>query len=130
MLTRYLNKIRSLFIATAIFIVSILPLKTKAAGIVPDCPTSGCTFCDLLKVLINAGQLILGISGSLALLFFIVGGFFWLTSGGNKTQIEKGKSYLVNATIGLAIVFLAYSVISAIVFIVTKGYTWSSLAGC
>lgn len=59
----------------------------------------------------------LGISGSIAILMVIYGGVTWLTSGGSTDRITKGKNVLVWATIGLAIIFGAYSLVN---FILSK----------
>jgi hypothetical protein len=55
-----------------------------------------------------------GVSGSLALLMFVYGGFLWLTSSGNAQQVDKGKKVMVWATIGLFIIFGSYAILSTI----------------
>ena len=59
-------------------------------------------------------QWALGIVGSIALLMFVLGGFFWLTSGGSPDRIQKGKSMIIWATIGLFVIFAAYAITRAI----------------
>ena len=67
---------------------------------------------DVFMILaVGVAQWILGIVGSLALLFFIYGGFVFLISGGSTTQIDKGKKILGGAVIGLIIVFASYLII-------------------
>ena len=65
----------------------------------------------------------LGLSGSIALLMFIYGGFMWLTSQGNTEKIEKGKQVLIWATIGLAVIFFAYTIVNAVINAITMGST-------
>jgi len=96
-------------------------------GVVPeDCVQSGiddptkydntkCGFLAFLQLSINLSQLILGIVGSLALLFFIYGGLTFLTSAGSAERISQGKRILVASVIGIAIVFSSYVVIHFIV---------------
>lgn len=43
------------------------------------------------KLIGNIINAVLGISGSLALLMFIYGGFTWMLSGGNAEKVTKGK---------------------------------------
>jgi hypothetical protein len=69
-----------------------------------DIPKLDC-FLKLLGVI---SKWILGISGSLALLYFVYGGFMFLTSGGSQKRIEDGKNILTRAVIGLIIIFGAY----------------------
>jgi len=67
---------------------------------------------------------VLGIVGSIALLMFIYGGFLWLTSGGSPEKIKKGKDVLVWAVIGLAIIFLSYTLVGFVINALTgKGTT-------
>jgi hypothetical protein len=57
---------------------------------------------------------VLGISGSLALLMFIYGGFTWMLSGGNSEKVTKGKNTLVWASIGLIVIFSSYAMVKAV----------------
>lgn len=62
----------------------------------------------------------LGFSGTLALVMVIWGGFLWLTSQGNAEKIEKGKAILLWATIGLIVIFFAYTIVSAVITTLTS----------
>lgn len=55
-----------------------------------------------------------GLSGSVALLMFVWGGFLWMTSGGNDQRVAKGKQTLVWATIGLIIIFGSYAILNVL----------------
>lgn len=57
----------------------------------------------------NIIRLILGLVGSLALIFFIYGGLMWMTSAGNSDQVTKGRDTLVWATLGLIVIFASYT---------------------
>ncbi|KPJ84830.1 hypothetical protein AMJ57_05345 [Parcubacteria bacterium SG8_24] len=59
-------------------------------------------------------QIFLGVAGSFALLMFVYGGFVWLTSGGSPERVAKGKKIFTWATIGLIIMFGAYTLVSQI----------------
>jgi hypothetical protein len=66
-------------------------------------------------------ELILGIimymllfAGSIAVIFVIIGGFQYVTSGGNEEQAEKGRKTLINAVIGIVIIVLAYVIINVV----------------
>ncbi len=62
----------------------------------------------LLGTIINV---VLGVTGSLALAMFIFGGLTWMTSAGNSERVGKGKNILIWATIGLVIIFSAYALV-------------------
>ncbi|MEY4744116.1 MAG: Type secretion system pilin [Candidatus Parcubacteria bacterium] len=55
----------------------------------------------------NVASLIVGVTGSFALLMFTFGGFMLLTSGGVESRVTKGKEILKNAIIGIVLVFSA-----------------------
>jgi len=66
---------------------------------------------ELIGKVISA---VLGISGSLALLMFIYGGFTWMLSGGNAEKVTKGKNTLVWASIGLIVIFSSYAMVNTL----------------
>jgi len=57
----------------------------------------------------------LGVVGSFALLMFIYGGFMWMLSGGNEKMVEKGKSTLIWAALGLVIIFMSYALVNFVI---------------
>lgn len=59
-------------------------------------------------------KLFTGICGSLALIMFVYGGFLWLTAAGNSERIEKGKKIFIWSSVGLAIIFGSYAIITQI----------------
>lgn len=72
---------------------------------------------------------VLGVVGSIALLMFIYGGFLWLTSAGVEQKITQGKQIITWATIGLAVIFLSYTLVGFVITGLTKGGTAGGTAG-
>lgn len=66
---------------------------------------------DIVQVGVNATQILLGLSGSVALLFFIYGGVTFLISGGSAEKVTKGKTIITNAIIGLVLIFISFTII-------------------
>jgi hypothetical protein len=66
---------------------------------------------DILEVGVRATQILLTLSGSVALLFFIYGGVTFLISGGSAERVSKGKQIIINAVIGLLIIFTSFIII-------------------
>ncbi len=62
----------------------------------------------------------LGLIGGVAVLFIIFGGYTLLTSAGNPTQINKGKSYIFYAIIGLLLAIFGYVFIEVIAVDILK----------
>ncbi len=60
----------------------------------------------------RVGQIIgfvLSFVGVLFLILMIYAGLTWMTAGGNKEQVGKAKSLMINAVLGLIIVMSAYA---------------------
>lgn len=81
-----------------------------------------CTLNDFIRIAVNLSKIILGLTGSLALLAFVYGGFVFLLSGGSAQNVEKGKGILKAAVIGLVIVFASYAIIKFVMN--TAGLDW------
>ena len=78
----------------------------------PNCKSQGdCKLNDFVQVAVNAAGWLLGITGSLALLALVYGGVMFLISGGSSERVTKAKQIIIGAIIGIAIVFLSYTII-------------------
>jgi hypothetical protein len=72
---------------------------------------------ELAKMVIN---ILLTVSGVIAVLFIIYGGFLYITSAGNEEQVEKGRKALVNSIIGLVVIILSYVLVNVITKLITS----------
>lgn len=61
---------------------------------------------NVFQVVINLFLLIAGIT---AFFFILYGGFVYLTAGGDAAKATQGRTYIVNAVIGVIIIFAAYA---------------------
>ncbi|MDD5251531.1 MAG: pilin [Patescibacteria group bacterium] len=59
-------------------------------------------------------NIFVGLTGSIALLMFVIGGFILLTSGGNEQRVTQGKNIFVWSSIGLVIVFVSYALVKLV----------------
>lgn len=62
---------------------------------------------------VRAGQIIgivLSFIGVIFLILMIYAGIMWMTAAGNDQQVTKAKDLMINAVIGLIIVFAAYAI--------------------
>lgn len=62
----------------------------------------------------NVTDWILGITGAIAVIFIIYGGFRYITASGNSQQMETAKNILIKAIIGLVIIVVAYVIVKAV----------------
>jgi len=118
-----------------------LPLITQAStwlqdvgvqgdGIIPpDCTgdARSCDIKDFAVLAINISRIILGISGSLALLFFVYGGVMWVLSSGNASMVDKGRKAIVAAVIGIAIIFGSWMIVNFILAVLTQNDPWAAI---
>jgi hypothetical protein len=54
--------------------------------------------------------------GALFLLMVIFGGWLWMTARGNDQQVERGKTLIIQATIGFGVVIISRILVEFIIF--------------
>lgn len=72
---------------------------------------NGTTFANLLSVVM---VWVFALAGIVAFFFLVFSGFVYLTAGGNPDAAKKGQQGIINAIIGLVIIFLAYAIVVAV----------------
>lgn len=78
----------------------------------PVCACCGdCVLNDFLLMGVNIAGNILRFLGVFALLFFIIGGIIWITSGGSPERVKRGKDVIKGAIVGLIIVLIAFTIV-------------------
>lgn len=78
----------------------------------PVCACCGdCTLNNFISLAINLADKLLQFLGVFALLFIVVGGIIWMTSGGSADKVKKGKEIIKGAIIGLVIVLVAFTIV-------------------
>ena len=73
-----------------------------------------CTTTSVNGLIREVIDWMLGIAFAIAVLFLIIGGFFYITSAGNEETAEKGKGTAINAIIGIVIIILSYVIINVV----------------
>jgi hypothetical protein len=82
-----------------------------------DSPTDSCTAAgsdattkinDIIHTIVN---LLSAVVGVVAVIMIIVGGFRYITSGGNDTSVTSAKNTILYAIIGLVVVALAQLIV-------------------
>ncbi len=73
-------------------------------------------FAEFVSSIVS--NFVIPIAGVLSLAYFVIGGYFVLTGGGNSNQVSKGWSYMRNAIIGLVVVILSFSIAQIITNVV------------
>ncbi|HQA63804.1 MAG TPA: hypothetical protein PK085_01705, partial [bacterium] len=70
---------------------------------------------NLIETIARIVQVILGFLGILAVLLILYAGFIWMTAAGDPAKIDKAKKIIINAVIGLIIIFSAFAIVSFII---------------
>ena len=102
------------------FAQSALAASAPAPGLdlgLQPLEATGLGHADIRIIIANIIKVALGMLGILAVGLMLYAGYEWMTSGGNEEQIGTAKKILINATIGLAIILSAYSIVA---FVMTK----------
>ena len=88
----------------------ILP-ASLGGGTNPDVTQGGASLGKLISNLLDA----LFIAGFLlTFMFLIVGGIQWITAGGDKQALEKARTGITNAIMGLVIVAATYAIMTLV----------------
>jgi len=80
-----------------------------------------CGLDAVLQVIVNSSKLIVAFAGSAALLMFIYGGTLWIIAAGSPEKIEKGKTAMASAVIGIAIILGAWLIVNFSILAITGG---------
>lgn len=62
---------------------------------------------DIIANVIRVGM---GFLGTIAVIIILIGGFKWMTAGGNDTKVGEAKKYIMYGIVGLIIVLSAYAI--------------------
>jgi len=80
-------------------------------------PLSGAGWHDLPSAVRGILNIVFALAGIVAVVFLIIGGFRYVTSGGNAEASEGAKTTILNAIIGLVVIFLAFLLVN---FVLSK----------
>lgn len=64
---------------------------------------------EMASYIIN---LLLGFLGIIAVVIILVGGFKWMTAGGNEDGVAEAKKWIFSGIIGLVIILASYAIAS------------------
>lgn len=122
------NKIDLLKVAqvAVVAVMFLAPISALALNL-PNCGAfggfnctntgAGATLTGLITTVINW---LLALAGLIAILFLVIGGFWYITSAGNEETAEKGKNTAINAIIGLVIIILSYVIVNVVANLVSS----------
>jgi len=86
--------------------------ETDADTVTKEATTKGTSPAGL--IILKAINILSLLVGTFAFVMIIIGGFMFSTAGGEQNKIEKGKSILEQAVLGLVIAFFSYMIVAFI----------------
>lgn len=108
-------------IAAGLLTVAMLAVPAFAVAQVNVVDEVGTTFglgsADLESTIINVVQWVLGFLGLVAVIMILIGGFQWMTAGGNEEKVASAKKIISAAVIGLIVILLAWAIV---IFVVSQ----------
>lgn len=78
------------------------------ASIINNADSTG-DFSSAIQSILNS---IIGIAGIVAAVFVVIGGYYYITSAGDPGKIQKAKSTILYACIGLVVCGLAFAIVN------------------
>ena len=111
---RLLEKLKSAlyYLLTVGYLVSV-PAQVAAQGgndtVQAQLPFTLPTLTEFLTFLVRFFFVLAGLA---ALIFLLLGAFAWITSGGNKENVEKARDKIVNALAGVVIIVLVVVILA------------------
>jgi type IV secretory pathway VirB2 component (pilin) len=68
----------------------------------------------LSQFILTLIKILLTFAGAIAVVMVVIGGYWYMAAGGNEELAEKGKNTILNFVIGLAIIIMAYTIVTII----------------
>jgi len=99
-----MKKIWTKLLGTLSVGVLFYPITAYALSTPKLTPLSSGTLGDTVGRIID---FILWLAGALIVIYLIYGGIIYITAAGSEDKIKVGKAAVINAIIGLVVVFLA-----------------------
>lgn len=65
---------------------------------------------DPREIIANIINVILGFLGLIAVILILIGGFKWMTAGGNEDQVAEAKKWIYSGVVGLLIILASYAI--------------------
>ena len=65
---------------------------------------------DIRATIASIINVAMGLLGILAVVIILIGGFQWMTAGGNEENVDKAKKRIIQGVIGLAIILASWAI--------------------
>lgn len=109
-----MKRISALLVTSSFYL--LLAQNAFADNICPPAGSPGAALCNLnpTTVIGTGVAFIFIVAGIIALAYLIYGGIRWITSGGDKNNVETARQTIIAAVIGLVVIFLSYVILNLV----------------
>ncbi len=76
---------------------------------------------DVRTTVSNVIKAFMGLLGIVAVVIILLGGFKWMTAGGNEEKVTEAKKLIISGIIGLVIIMSAYAIAQFVVSAIVNG---------
>ena len=105
-------------LVACLLLPGMVSAQDMGQGMVEFGQTTGLQDTDLTVVIGRIVKIVIGFLGLIAVVIILIGGFNWMTSGGDSEKIQKAKDMMIHGIIGLFIVVLAYAIASFVMSLI------------
>ena len=96
-------------------------LLTPAYAQLTEPPNVGLPTTELPRLILGVINWTLALVAVLVLAFLVYGGFLYITSRGDETQIGTAKQVIINAVIGIIVIGVAAALVNFVIDAVLRG---------
>lgn len=82
---------------------------------------NACGLSAMFQMIVNVSDLLLALTGSVALLMFMYGGVRWILSAGKQEWVAAGQAAMAAATIGIIIILTSWLIVNFTIIALTGG---------
>jgi hypothetical protein len=76
---------------------------------------TGLSNTDIRITIARIIRVAMGMLGIIAVVIILIGGFTWMTAGGNDEKVGEAKKWIFSGIIGLAIILSAYGIANFVI---------------
>jgi len=114
-----ITKIANILTICLSLVLVAAPLLAGAQFNIPDAGGTGLNSgltneSTLTGFILRVINIALALAGLIAVLFLIIGGFRYITAGGNSDNSDEAKKIILNAVIGIIVVILSFVVVRVV----------------
>lgn len=104
-------------LATVAPVLAVSPISgTGVSGLGLEYGTElGLGTRDIRTTIASIIRTAMGLLGIVAVVIILIGGFTWMTAGGNDEKVGEAKKWIFSGIIGLAIILSAYALATFVI---------------